>query len=82
MFPQTPFSQNLSPCYFFLLPWLKNLLKERHFDTFDNIQKNVTDELKDIPAEAFQHCYEHWKQCLRVCVAAQVNYFEGDNLDL
>jgi len=52
-------------------------LKGRHFGTLDNIQKSVTDEPKGIPAEAFQ-----WKQRLRRCVAAQGNYFEGDNLDL
>jgi transposase len=77
--PQPPYSPDLSPCDFFLFPRLKNHLKGRHFGTLDNIQKNVTDELKGIPAEAFQHCYE---QCLRRCIAAQGNYFEGDNLDL
>jgi hypothetical protein len=45
-----------------------------------NIQKSVTDALKGIPEEAFQHCYQQWKQRLRRCVAAQGNYFEGDNL--
>jgi hypothetical protein len=69
------------PCDFFLFPWLKNHLKGRHFGTLDNIQKSVTDELKGIPAEAFQHCYEQWKR-LRRCVAAQGNYFEEDNLEL
>ena len=72
----------LSPCDFFLFPWLKNHLKGRHFGTFDNIQKSITDELKGIPAEPFEHCYEQWKQCLRRCIAAQRNYFEGDNLYL
>ena len=72
----------LSPCDFFLFPRLKNHLKERHFGTLDNIQKSVTDDLKGIPAEAFQHCYEKWKQGLRRRVAAQGKYFEGDNLDL
>jgi hypothetical protein len=48
----------------------------------NNIQKSIKDELKSIPAEVFQHCYEQWKQRLRRCVAAQGNYFEGDNLDL
>jgi len=48
----------------------------------DNIQKSVTDELKGIPAEAFQYCYEQWKQRLRRCVAAQGNYSEGNNLNL
>ena len=70
-----PYSPDLSPR-------LKNHLKGRHFVTLDNIQKSVTDELKGIPAETFQHCYEQWKQRLRRCVAAQGNYFEGDNLDL
>ena len=70
------------PVNFFLFPRLKNHLKGRHFGTLDNIQNSVTDELKGIPAEAFQHCYKQWKQHLRHCVAAQGNYFEGDNLDL
>ena len=39
-------------------PQFKNHFKGRHFATLDNIQKSVTDELKVIPAEAFQHCYE------------------------
>ena len=66
---------HLSPCDFFLFPRLKNHLKGRHFRTLDNIQRSVTNELKSIPAEAFQHCYEQWKQHLRHCVAAQGNYF-------
>jgi len=77
-----PYSPDLSPCDFFLFPRLKNHLKCLHFGTLDNIWKSVTDELKDIPAEAFQHCYEQRKQRLRRCVAAQGNYFEGDNLYL
>ena len=79
---QPPYSPDLSPCDFLLFPRLKNHLKGRHFGTLDNIQKSVTDELKGISAEAFQYCYEQWKQRLRRCVAAQGNYFEGDNLDL
>jgi len=57
-------------------------LKARRLGTLDNIQKSVTDELKGVPAEAFQHCHEQWKQRFRRRVAAQGNYFEGDNLDL
>jgi len=64
------------------IPRLKTHLKGRHFGTLDNIQKSVADELKGIPPEAFQHCYEQWKQRLRRCVAAQGNCFEGDNIDL
>ena len=80
--PQPSYLPDLNLCYCFLFPRLKNHLKGRHFGTFDNIQKSVTDDLKGIPAEAFQHCYEQWKQPLRRCVVAQGFYFEGDNLDL
>jgi len=80
--PQPPYSPDLSSCELFLFFHLKNNLKGRHFGTLDNIQKSVTDELKGIPAEALQNYYEQWKQRLRRCVAAQGNYFEGDNLDL
>ena len=81
-FLSPPYLPELSPCDFFLFPRLKNHLKGHHLVTSDNIQKSVTDELKGIPAEAFQYCYEQWKQRLCRCVAAQGNYFEGDNLDL
>ena len=79
--PQPP-TRLIFPCDFFLFPRLKTHLNVRHFGTLDNIQKCVTDELKGIPAETFQHCYEQWKQLLRRSVAAQGNYVEGDNLDL
>ena len=67
--PQHPYSPDLSPRDLFLFPRPKNQLKGRHFGTFDNIQKSVTDELKGILVEVFQHCYEQWKQRLRRCVA-------------
>jgi hypothetical protein len=59
--PQRPFSPEISRCDFFLFSRFNNHLKGCHFETLDNIQMSVTDELKDIPAEGFQHCYEQWK---------------------
>jgi hypothetical protein len=77
-----PYSPDLVPCGFFLFPRLKKHLKWRDCGTMDNIQVRVTDELKDIPAEAFQHCHEQWTQRLRHSVAAQGNYIEWDYRDL
>jgi hypothetical protein len=48
----------------------------------DNIQKVVTDQLRALPHEDFQHCYWEWEQRLRQCVASEGNYFEGDKVDL
>jgi hypothetical protein len=53
------FSQISVPVTCFYSPGSKTHLKGRHFCTLDNIQKNVTDELKGIPAEAFQHANVH-----------------------
>jgi transposase len=80
--PQPPYSPDLSPCDIFLFPKLKFHLKGCHFGTVDNIQKVVTDQLRALVHEDFQHCYREWEQRLRRCVASQGNYFEGDNVDL
>jgi hypothetical protein len=47
----------------------------------DNVQKVVTDQLRALPQEFFQHCYREWEQRLRRCVASEGNYFEGDDVD-
>ena len=72
--PQPPIRRISVPVASFFLPAPKPF-ERRHFGTLDNIQKSVTDELKG-KAEAFQHCYEQWKQRLRRCVAAQWSYFD------
>jgi hypothetical protein len=50
LWSQPPYSPDLSPCGFFLFLCSKKHLKGRHFHTFDNIQKSITEELKGIPA--------------------------------
>ena len=66
----------------FLFPKLKNVLKGRHVGTLENNQKSVTDMLKTIQVEDFQRCNQKWEQRLHRCVAAQENYFGGDNIDV
>ena len=77
MVPQPPYSPDLSPCDFFLFPKLKFHLKGSHFGTVDNIQMIMTDQLRALSHEDFQHCYWEWEQRLPQCVASQGNYFEG-----
>ncbi|GFU52865.1 putative mariner transposase [Trichonephila clavipes] len=79
---QTPYSQDLNPCDFFLFPKLKNHLKGHHFGTLENIQMAVTDQLKAIPISEFHQCYEEWKKRLQQCVVSEGCYFEGDNVEL
>jgi transposase len=79
--PQPSYSPDLSLCDF-LFSKLKFHLKGRHFGTVDSIQKVMTDQLRALPQEYFQHFYQQWEQRLKRCVASQGNYFEGDNVDL
>jgi transposase len=74
--PQPPYSPDLAPADFFLFPKLNSTLKGRCFNTYDEIQKNLTKELLAIPKEAFQSWQKHWEQC----VASVGNYFESDKL--
>jgi transposase len=80
--PQPTYSPDLAPADFFPFPKLKSSLKGRCFDTFDEIQKNLTKDLFAIPKEAFQKAFQirqkHWEWC----VASEGNYFEGDKLGI
>jgi len=82
LIPQPPYSPDLSLCDSFLFSKLKFHLKGRHLGTVGNIQKVMTDQLRALPHEDFQHCYREWEQRLWRCVASEGNYFEGDKVDI
>ena len=54
------YSPDLAPGDFFLFPKLMEILKGRHFDDIDDITRNTTAALKDIPQNQFQNCFEGW----------------------
>jgi hypothetical protein len=62
-----PYSQDLSPCNFLLFP--------KH-------KFHVTDQMRALPHEHFQHCYREWEQLLLRCVTSQENYIEEDNINI
>ena len=72
-----PYSPDLAPCDFFLFPKIKSVLKGTHFSDIDSIKKAVTTELKKIPENAFQECFESWKKRMHKCLRVEGNYFEG-----
>ncbi|UYV77463.1 hypothetical protein LAZ67_15001095 [Cordylochernes scorpioides] len=53
--------QDIAPNYIFLFPKLKAVLKERHFDTRDDIEKSLL-ALKSIPEEAYKNCFDNWEK--------------------
>ena len=81
-FPSPSYSPDLNPCDFFPFLKPKNILKGRHFGTLKNIEKSVRDMLKTISVEDFKRSYQKWEQRLHRRVAAQGNYFDGDNIEV
>jgi hypothetical protein len=45
-----------------LFPKLKRPLKGSRFDSREDIMRNVTKELRSLPEEAFQKCFQQWKE--------------------
>ena len=74
---QPPYSPGLSPADFWLFPKVKKQLKGHQFQTREIIMDNVTDQLRAIPEEGFQGCFENWKVRWSKCVDSDGAYFEG-----
>ena len=75
---QPPYSPDLAPCDFFLFPRLKKVLKRHQFEETEDIKRNSTKTLLDIPKEEFAKCFRQWQQCWAKCVAAEGNYVEDN----
>ena len=62
-----PYSFDLASCDFFLFPKIKCVMKGTHFSDIDYIKMAATTELKKIPENAFQECFESWKRRIHKC---------------
>jgi len=76
--PQPPYSPDLPPCDFFLLPQLKKAMKGHRFDYIEDIQANATRQLRAITKSDYQRCFRQWQERWNKCIQAQGHYFEGD----
>ena len=61
-FEHHSYSSDLAPCDFFFFLKIKSVLKGTHFSDIDSIKMAAMTELKKIPENAFQECFESWKR--------------------
>ena len=73
---QPLYSPDLAPCDFFIVPRLKKVLKGHRFEATEDIKRNSTNTLLDIPKEEFAKCFQQWQQRWAKRVAAEGNYVE------
>jgi len=71
-----PYSPDLSPPDYFLFPKAKLQLKGARFDTIEEIQKAVTDQLNKIPAEEFSNAMKKLETRANLCITSNGSYFE------
>ena len=71
-------THQISHCDFFLFPRLKKVLKGHRFEATEDIKRNSTKTLLDIPKEEFAKCFQQWEQRWAKFVAAEGNYVEDN----
>ena len=79
--PQPPYPPDLAPCDFWLFNKMKRPLRGHRFDTIEEIQEKSKKVLKAIPKQDFSKCFDEWKIRWHKCIAAEGDYFEGDEID-
>jgi hypothetical protein len=57
------------------------LFKGRHFESIDSIKENSLADLRSIPYEAFQKCFEGWKKRWEQYIQSGGDYFEGNKAE-
>jgi len=75
---QPPYSPDLAPFDFFLFPRLEKVLNGHGSEATENIKRNSTKILLDIPKEEFAKCFQQWQKHCAKCVAAEGNYVEDN----
>ena len=72
-----PYSPDLSPCDFFLLPWLKKMLSRNKYTSRSSLGSAIYQCLQQIPKEDYLSAFHDWVKRLQKCVSVKGEYFEG-----
>ena len=76
--PQPPYSPDLTPCDFWLFPKLKEKLRGCRYETIEEMKEAVTQVIDTLTQEEFHGAFQKLLERYNKCIAAGVDYFEGD----
>ena len=71
-----PYSPDKAPSDFFLFTGLKDTLRGRRFDDFDDLKNAVSAHFRKLSREDFTGAYLDWVKRHQKCVLNQGEYFE------
>lgn len=75
-FPSPPYSPDLAPCDYFLLPRIKNSLRGRHFQSPEEAVHAFEEHLSALCHDEWKGCFSSWFTRMKRCVNADGKYFE------
>ena len=76
--PQPPYSPDLAPCDFCLLPKLKEKLGGCHYETIEEMKEAVAKVIDMLIQEDFHGVFQKLLEWYNKYIAAGGDYFEGD----
>ena len=80
--PHPPYSPDLSPCDFWLNPYIKSCLWGCKFEMRSAVGSSLYQCINSIPKEQFKNAFSKWISHLEKSVQANGEYFAGLNCSL
>jgi histone-lysine N-methyltransferase SETMAR len=71
-----PYSPDLAPADFWLLPKIKAHLRQKTFTDRNGLGQAVSQVIKSITNDEWSHAFQQWQTRLRKCVEVEGQYFE------
>ena len=76
--PHSPYSPDLAPCDFWLLPKLKEKLRGYRYETIEEMKEAVTKVIDTLTEEDFHGAFQKLLERYNKCIAAGRDCFGGD----
>ena len=72
--PHPPYSPNIAPCDFWLLPKLRGCC----YETIEEMKEAVKKFIDTLTQEDFHEAFQKLLEWYNTCIVAREDYFEGD----
>lgn len=70
------YSPDLSPCDWFLFPYVKNQLRGKHFQNPDDACQKFLEVIEGIQSSEWSTVWDKWFDRMKLCIQAHGEYFE------
>lgn len=71
-----PHSPDLSPCDWFLLPFVKNEMRGERFTSSEMAVDTFKNHVSEIPSSEWENCFDKWFERMQKCINLEGEYFE------